>query len=231
MGDGLRRAAGRLAVIAVTGLGLGIVVGGAAGRTAMYLPARASPEAHGVVSDDGFVMGRFTLGGTLNLLLVGAGLGVVGAAIYAGVRWLQPERLGLRVVATAVCAGVGVGALIVHRDGVDFTVLDAGPATALFVVIPALYGGLLAGLVETFLERRPDGFVSPVWRWCGLLPFVVVPVLPVFALVWWGGRRLDGTVLEEKLRGSRARWAGRGVASAALLLLARDLLLDAAALT
>src|SRR4051812_551294 len=113
MGDGLRKAAGRLAVIAVTGLGLGIVVGGVVGRTAMYLLARATPEAHGVVSDDGFVMGRFTLAGTLNLLLVGAALGVVGAAVYAAVRWLQPEHLGLRVVATGACAGVGVGALIV----------------------------------------------------------------------------------------------------------------------
>jgi hypothetical protein len=136
------------------------------------------------------------------------------------------------VAATAACAGVGVGALLVHRDGVDFTVLDAPLAIALFVALPALYGGLLAWVVETRLARHPDGVRRTPAVVAALLPFVlVVPVLPVFALAWGLGRWLDGTRLGVVLHGSAARWSGRVLASAAFLLLLRDLLLDAGALT
>jgi hypothetical protein len=229
--DVLDGAVGRLAVIATAGLGLGVLVGGVLGRLAMFALVRMSPDARGLTSDDGFEMGRFTVGGSLNLLLVGGVLGTVGAAVYAAVRWLQPRRWWLRVTATSLCAGVGVGALVVHRDGLDFNVLEAGPAIALFVLVPATYGALLATAVESVLARHPGG-VGPRWaRWVGLLPFVVVPVLPLFALTWWVGRVLDGTRVAEVLHGAVVRWTGRALASGALLLLARDLVLDAAALT
>jgi hypothetical protein len=231
MSDGLRPAAGRLAVMAAAGVGLGALVGGVVGRLAMFVLAQANPAAKGTESDDGFEMGRFTLSGSLNLLLVGTLLGIVGAAVYAAVRWLQPSGLPLRIVATAACAGVGVGALLVHRDGVDFTVLDAPLAIALFVALPAAYGGLLAWIVETRLARQPDGVRRTPTVVVALLPFVVIPVLPVFALAWGVGRLLDGTRLGGVLRGASVRWAGRVLASGAFLLLLRDLTLDVAALT
>lgn len=231
MDDGLDAAVGRLSVIAVTGLGLGVVVGGVLGRLVMFLLVRVSPGARGLTSDDGFVMGRFTVAGSLNLVLVGAALGIVGAAVYAAVRWLQPAAFGLRVAATSVCAGVGVGALVVHRDGLDFTLLEPGAAVALFVALPATYGALLALVVESVLARHPAG-LGPRWvRWTGLLPFLVVPVLPLFAVAWSVGRVSGGTRLGEALRGSAVRWTGRLVASGALVLLARDLVMDVAALT
>ena len=232
MTEGLNGAVGRVAVIGMTGLGLGAVVGGLLGRLAMFLLIRASPDARGLVTDDGFEMGRFTLTGTLNLMLVGAILGVIGAAVYAAVRWLQPHGLGLRVAATAACAGVGVGALLVHQDGVDFAVLHAGFAIALFVLVPALYGGLLALVVESVLSRHPDGVGPTGARWAGLLPFVLTPpVLPVFGVAWLLGRSLSPTKAGEFLRSSVWRAVGRGIAALAFLVLAQDLLLDTAALT
>lgn len=231
MDDGLHGAVGRLSVIAVTGLGLGVLVGGVLGRLAMFLLVHLTPEARGLTSDDGFVMGRFTVSGSLNLMLVGGVLGVIGGAVYAAVRWLQPRDPRLRIAATAACAGVGVAALVVHRDGVDFTRLEAAPAIALFVLVPAVYGALLAAVVETVLARHPDG-PSHAWaRWLGLLPFVVVPVLPVFALAWGVRRVSAGTRLADVLRSASLRWTGRLVASGAFVLLTRDLMLDAAALT
>jgi hypothetical protein len=232
MDDGLDAAVGRLSVIAVTGLGLGLLVGGVLGRLAMFLLIRASPEAQGVVSDDGFEMGRFTLSGTLNLMLVAAILGVIGAGIYATVRWLQPPGLALRVVVTAACAGIGVGALLVHQDGVDFTSLDADLAIALFVLVPGLYGGLLALVVESVLARHPGG-LGPSWaKWLGLVPFVLAPVfLPVLASAWFLRRWLGHTRLAAFLRGRAWRTVGRVIAASAFLVLARDLLLDTAALT
>lgn len=168
MDDGVRGRLGRFMTIAATGLGLGVLVGGVVGRLAMYLLARSSPGAHGIATDDGFPMGRFTFGGTLQLIATAAVLGLVGAAVYAAVRWLHFPGLATRVVVTAACAGVGVGALLVHRDGVDFTLLDAPLAIALFVAIPALYGALLAWWVETRVpaepaRRRSRPFVAVRW--------------------------------------------------------------------
>jgi hypothetical protein len=155
MDDGVPGRLGRSTTIALTGIGLGALVGGVGGRIAMSLLARSSPEAHGTATDDGFVMGRVTLSGTLELILIATVLGLIGAGIYAGVRWLHFPGLAARIVVTAACAGVGVGAILVHRDGVDFTLLDAPLAIALFVAIPALYGGLLAWVVETRAPLRP----------------------------------------------------------------------------
>jgi hypothetical protein len=144
------------------------VDGGVGGRIAMSVLAAASPEMHGIATDDGFEMGRFTIGGTVQLIGTATVLGLVGAGIYAAVRWLYFPGLLPRVVATAGCAGVGVGALLVHRDGVDFTLLNAPFAIALFVAIPAAYGGLLAWLVETRVpvrsgSPRSGSFVAARW--------------------------------------------------------------------
>lgn len=151
----------RFVMIVLTGLGLGIVVGGIGGRLAMSLLAELNPQATGVVSDDGFVMGQVTLSGTLNLLVAGAFLGAFGGIVYAAARHLTFGPRWWRLLSVALGAGLPVGALIVHPDGVDFTLLEPlWLAVALFVAIPALYGVLLALVVE---ERAP---APPGWgRW------------------------------------------------------------------
>ena len=152
-------AAGRVAVIVLAGLGLGIVVGGVLGRLAMYALARLNPDATGVVSDDGFVMGQFTLSGTLNLLLAGGFLGAFGGLVYAAARHLTFGPDWWRLLSVALGAGLPVGALIVHTDGVDFTLLEPVQlAVALFVLIPALYGVLLAVLVEGRVAPPPESW-------------------------------------------------------------------------
>jgi len=161
-------AAGRFALTVLAGLGLGVVVGGVVGRLAMYLLARLNPEATGLTSDDGFVMGRFTLSGSLNLLLTGAILGVVGGVVYAGARHLTFGPRWWQVLSVALGAGLPVGALIVHTDGVDFTILEPVWLTvALFVLIPAAYGVLLMLVVERFARRPPS------WRWLEPLRWVL----------------------------------------------------------
>jgi len=169
MADGFGGVALRSAKIAATGAVLGALVGGVGGRLAMFVLIRSSPQGRGRVTDDGFEMGRFTVAGSLNLMAVAAVLGLVGAGVYAAVRWLQPSGLALRIAATSACAGVGVGALLVHRDGVDFTLLDASLAIPLFVAIPAAYGGLLAWVVERRWPTGPhrDSSRLTVVRWAG----------------------------------------------------------------
>jgi hypothetical protein len=175
-------AAGRVAVIVLAGLGLGIVVGGVLGRLAMYVLARLNPEATGLVSDDGFVMGQFTLSGTLNLLLVGALLGGFGGLVYAAARHLTFGPHWWRVLSVALGAGLPVGALIVHPGGVDFTLLQpVRLSVALFVAIPALYGVLLTVLVEPRIAPPPASWGRlEALRWllrAGAAAVVIVALL------------------------------------------------------
>ena len=79
-----------LRIVVVAGLSVGILVIGLGGRLAMLLLRLTSPDdVVGVTSDDGFEIGRTTLGGTYNLLVVGAGVGLIGAVAYVAVApWL-----------------------------------------------------------------------------------------------------------------------------------------------
>lgn len=69
---GSRKAVGER--LGLAGLLLGVLVGGVGGRLAMMLLARLNPRVAGVVSDDGFVMGQFTLTSTAVLLVIATAL-------------------------------------------------------------------------------------------------------------------------------------------------------------
>ncbi len=171
----------------------GFVVGGVGGRLAMLVLRLTSGDGvHGVVSDDGFVIGRFTLAGTIGLLAVATAIGILGAFVHRlVVPWLIGPRW-FRRATTAAGSGVVVGALLVHRDGIDFTRLrPAGLAIALFVLIPAVYGALI-GPVQEHCDR-PDSWVNrhrgrrvgaPILT-LALVP-VLLPMLTVLFLVAWG---------------------------------------------
>lgn len=186
-------ALGRLRVILLAGVTTGVLVGGVGGRAAMLVLRLTSPHSVvGMTSDDGFEIGRVTLAGTYNLLLTGAGFGVLGAALHGLVApWLIGPRW-FRHLTVALGSGAVVGGMLVHTDGIDFRLLDpAWLAIACFVALPALFGGL----VGVVLERcaRADAWSSTGWRRWGLpvgavacFPLVIVPVLAVGAvlLVW-----------------------------------------------
>jgi len=83
-----------LRVLVVAGIPVGVIVAGVGGRACMLLlrvTTGDDVDVDGLRSDDGFVIGRFTATGTYNLLLVGAVIGVIGAAAY---RWVRPWLIG-----------------------------------------------------------------------------------------------------------------------------------------
>lgn len=223
-------AARRLAPITLAGAVLGVLVGGVGGRLAMLLLARLNPEATGVESDDGFIMGQFTVANTLRLLLTGFLAGLVGAAVYYVIRGLRFGPRWFQITAFAVGAGVTVGALIVHPDGVDFTLLSPGwLAIALFVAIPALYGALLTLVAERWLDERsrwwdlprPVRYV-PV-ALLGFVPFLV----PVLALGWIVGYLVRSTQSgRAALKRPQAYWFGRLVLVGYFGLAFRELVAD-----
>jgi hypothetical protein len=149
-------------VVILAGVPVGMFVVGIGSRLAMLLLRVTSSEAvRGVESDDGFIIGRFTLGGTYTLLQIGAFVGVLGAALYLLIRhWLLGPTL-FRYLTIGLGSGAVGGSFLLHSDGVDFRVLEPRwLAMALFVAVPALFGVAIGPAVE-MIERHP---VPAGWR-------------------------------------------------------------------
>jgi hypothetical protein len=132
----------------------GLVVGGLGGRLTMLLLRLTSPESVvGLTSDDGFEIGVVSTR-TLELLVVTTTAGAVNGTLYAALRGGIPARLRLPLW-TAVAAAGG-GAIFVHEDGIDFTVLEpVALAIALFVLLPGSAAAVVVLLVERWSARKP----------------------------------------------------------------------------
>lgn len=175
-------------VLIVAGVTTGVVIGGVVNRLAMFLLRTTSPErVNGRDSDDGFTIGRFTLSGTYNLIVLGAVVGIIGFAVYRLVRpWLIGPQW-FRRLTIGLGSGAVVGSILVHADGIDFTALKPmWLAIGLFVALPALFAVVMGAMVDSV--ERPDSWTARGhWRW--LLPIVVLACVPfivpvlVFALV------------------------------------------------
>ncbi|HZX56570.1 MAG TPA: hypothetical protein VFE86_17915 [Ilumatobacteraceae bacterium] len=168
--------------LVVGGIFGGAVLIGLGSRVAMLALRLTSPhDVRGVKSDDGFVIGRVTLAGTYNLMLLGAVFGIIGAGAYLMVtRWLIGP-VWLRRLTTALAAGAVVGSMLIHADGIDFSRL--GPkwfAIGLFIALPAMFGWLIGSIVDSI--RRPDSWTS-VGRTRWVLPLVLVACFPLTVVV------------------------------------------------
>ena len=219
----------RLRVLLVAGIPTGVIVAGAGSRLAMLILRLSSPSSvQGRISDDGFVIGRFTLGGTYGLLLLGAFVGVLGAATY---RAVAPWLLGpgwFRRATVAVSSGVVVGSLLVHDDGIDFHVLKPlWLAIALFVALPAAFGLAIAAAVDRVAAAPPTNRLQ---RW--VVPAVAVGAFPLVLpiagialavlLVWVPIRRSLASQSIPKLLAVTVRAAWLSIAVAGLIALVQD---------
>ena len=150
-----------LRVLIVGGVSAGVILIGVGSRLAMLLLRVTSPDSvRGVESDDGFIIGQVTLSGTYNLLLLGASVGVIGAAAYLLVApWLIGPKW-FRHLTTGLAAAVVVGSMLVHADGIDFRALKpTWLAIGIFIALPGLFGGLVGVVVDAV--RRPDSWTAP----------------------------------------------------------------------
>lgn len=174
----------------VAGIPYGVMVAGVGSRLTMLLLRVTSPErVIGMQSDDDFTIGRFTIAGTYNLLLIGAIVGIVGAAAY---RAVAPQLIGpnwFRHLTVGLASGAVVGSMLIHPDGVDFTELKpTWLAIVLFVALPALFGAFIGTAVDavgaanswTSIGRRR--WLLPVAT-IALFPPTIVAVLIVSAAV------------------------------------------------
>lgn len=228
------RAARRLAACVGVGALLGLLVGGIGGRLAMFALIRLSPEASGTTSDDGFTMGQFTASGTFSLIALGTILGVLGGGIYFVLRGLMIGPRWFQILSIAGGAAVVVGAMLVHVDGVDFTLLDAGFAIAFFVAIPGVYAALLTVLIERWLAPGSRFLEAP--KKFALLPLIAcIPLAPLFvmlALAWVAGMGLRELAPTRKLLSQPwMPWVARLALTLIFVAAASNLVSDVATLT
>ena len=195
---------------AAAGAIAGAVVGGIGGRLVMLLLRLTSdPLVNGMISDDGFEIGRVTLGGTIGLVGGMAALGAANGGLYAVLRSAIPLRL--RAPLWSLFGAAVGGSMFVHADGVDFTFLEPlWLAVLAFVALPGVAALVVVLLVERWLrdpERQPHPVALAVGAALGTVALVLVAALGVAVLV---ARRFG-------LAGLAAR-LGRVVVPAALVL-------------
>lgn len=178
----LRYVGEKMRVLIVGGIPAGVVVVGLGSRVAMFILRLTSPSAvRGVESDDGFTIGTVTIGGTYNLLLIGAVVGIIGAVAYTLVAPWLIGPLWFRRFTTGAASAVVAGSALVHADGIDFTLLQPKwLAIGLFVALPGVFGILIGSSVDA-VARPTSWTVRGRRRW--LLPVVSVVCFPVTAFV------------------------------------------------
>ena len=172
----MTRSAAVRSLAAALGVGalVGLVVAGLGGRIAMRLVALADDrEDFGQFTAGGDVVGEVTLAGTLFILVLGVGQGVLAAALYLGMRrWLPARSSTLKLAFVAFLLGVGF-TQIVNGNEHDFLFLDTAVSLVAFGLVIILVGVLIPTLVERVAPRR----ISRSWWGRGTVGAVVLAAL------------------------------------------------------
>jgi hypothetical protein len=143
----------RVAAVGCAAIVAGVAVAFLGGRLAMRLLAAANPGATGMTTDDGFVVGDVTAGGSAQLLLAAVQLSLLGAVLYLLLRPLLIGPEWFRTTTLAVGVATCFAALLVAPDGFDFARLDpAWLPLVLFWLLP---------FVHTALFCDPGGALAP----------------------------------------------------------------------
>ncbi|HET7829771.1 MAG TPA: hypothetical protein VFL03_09425 [Candidatus Limnocylindrales bacterium] len=138
----------------LAGLVVGLVLAGIGGRLAMRAAALLEPDAAGLRTENGNVIGAITPEGTL-ALVVFAGLlfGIVVGALWVVMRPWLPRSPGMRAL-TAVPIALAMGSTgLISATNPDFMILGRNLGIVLLlVVLVALFGPAIV-LAETLLDR------------------------------------------------------------------------------
>lgn len=136
----------------------GMVVLGLGGRVVMRVAAAVNPDATGLRTEAGEVVGAITAQGSLALLLFGglAGgivAGIVWVVVSPWIPWTGPRRW---VLAMPVTVALG-GSFLVQSGNPDFTILGPDlPIVALLLGLVALFGAAVAWLDDGLQRRLPE---------------------------------------------------------------------------
>ena len=124
--------------------------------------------------------------------------------------------------------------MLVHVDGVDFTILDPfWLALALFMAIPGLYAGSLTLLVERWL--RPGSWLNRAPAPLAIAPILLAaPIAPfagIFAVGWLLLRAAERSgIVRHVVRHPASAWVARSVLAALFAFGLFDLVRDVVSL-
>ena len=152
----------------------------------MFVLSQLNPEETGVRTDDGFEMGQFTMSGTLNLIVLTTVIGVIGGLVFLALRGLRFGPAWFRVLSMPLGATMVVGPLLVHSDGVDFTLLQPWwLAVGMTLAVPFVYTLLLAALTDRWLGQAPSVWtrLPQVVPWVARAGLTALAVLALVSLV------------------------------------------------
>jgi diacylglycerol kinase len=169
---------------ALAALLAGSVVGGLGGRVVMSIAAVLNPDAAGLRTENGELIGRFTIEGTLALVLFGGlGAGLLGAVMWVVIDPWLPARGARRIVLASVAA-VGLSSfLLIKGTNPDFLLLHPRAFTLALLVLLVLLCGAITALLDRTLERHlPRSKERPAQDVAAYGLFMVPGVL-VFVLV------------------------------------------------
>jgi hypothetical protein len=195
---------------AAAGALAGLVVGGLAGRLVMLaLRVLSDPVVIGATSDDGFEIGRLTVGGSFQLAGGMAAAGAANGILYVVLRGAIPARARAPLW-TLFAAFVG-GSQFLHAEGIDFTLLEPlWFAVLSFVALPGFAALVVVLLAERWLADESSRPTVPVLAIAAVTGTVALLLGAVAAGAVLGARRLG---LAGRLAG-----VGRLVVPAALVI-------------
>lgn len=188
-GQPIARAFRRLAIVEVSGIVAGLLVGGLGSRLMMRIMAATSPvAAQGRQTEAGEIVGRVTSDGTGGLIIfVGLGMGLFGAVLYLVLARFLPKPAW----AAGGVLGLFVLGIFARRDPLsphnrDFEILSPVLlAVAIIVLLFLLYGTTVVALAAR-LERFYPRFDTKSVRTALAVAPLILLVPPPFTLALVG---------------------------------------------
>ena len=161
----------------LAGLVSGVLVLGIGSRLAMRVVTLLNSEFKGALTDAEQVVGAFTLGGTVALVVIfGVGGGAFAGVIWVVVRERLPEYLPVRVALAGVISTVVGSFMVIEASNSDFKVFDPVVFNvAMFMVLIGLCGSATA-YGDWALQRG-----LPTGKRAGIIYGILVGAAAVFA--------------------------------------------------
>jgi hypothetical protein len=145
---------GRLVIAAVAG---GLAGGAAAGlgaRLVMFVMRLMNPSHDGEVTHAGAEVGRWTLEGTVALVMEGMVVGALGGALYLVVRPALPGTSFARGLFYGLFLLAVFGGVVLNGDYEYFRFVSTWIAVAMFAALYPLYGVVVAATADRLAPSR-----------------------------------------------------------------------------
>jgi hypothetical protein len=164
------------AVGGLLGLGLGL-------RVAMRVIALLNQDDF-VFTENGNVVGEFTIFGTLGVVIAGGIGGVFLGLLYGAVRSWLPWGGWRRGMLYGALLSAAFGTFLVDSESLDFALLDHDAVSiALLLACPVLYGTILGALLDRLEPREPRLLHLRPVRIGGALLIAIVTAVGLVQLV------------------------------------------------